>query len=318
MAPLQNVSQLIGKTPIVRLKALEEGGAQIYGKLESKNHGGSVKDRIALFMINDAERSGKLKPGMTIVEPTSGNTGIGLAMIAAERGYSIELVMPETMTIERRKILSVFGAKLVLTEGPKANIPGAIERANEIAASDPEKYFMPQQFENPANVQAHRETTAAEILQRMRDRDNRFDLDAFVAGVGTGGTITGVGQILREREVALRKNGQAVGHTLIVAVEPSESPVLSGGERGKHGIQGIGAGIIPKILDRSVIDVIEQVTTQQAFETKEKLAHAGFFPGISSGAAVAAAQRIAKGLAPDKKVLAMLPDTGERYLSVEG
>ena len=318
MAPLQNVSQLIGKTPIVRLKALEEGGAQIYGKLESKNHGGSVKDRIALFMINDAERSGKLKHGMTIVEPTSGNTGIGLAMIAAERGYNIELVMPETMTVERRKILSVFGAKLVLTEGPKANMAGAIERANEIAGSEPGKYFMPQQFENPANVQAHRETTAVEILQRMRDRYNMYDLDVFVAGVGTGGTITGVGQVLREREAALRKNGQVIGHTLIVAVEPAESPVLSGGAPGKHRIQGIGAGFIPKILDMSVIGRIVQVTGEQALETMRKLAHSGFFVGISSGAAAAAAQKIAEELPPGKKVLAILPDTGERYLSVEG
>lgn len=311
MAPLQNVTQLIGKTPIVRLSALENGGAQIYGKLESRNPGGSVKDRIALFMINDGEKSGKLKKGMTIIEPTSGNTGIGIAMVAAAKGYETLLVMPETMSMERRKIILAFGAKIVLTEGPKANMAGAIQRANELVALEPDRYFMPQQFENPANVRAHRRTTAVEILWRMPD------LDVFVAGVGTGGTITGVGQVLREREAALRAKGNGVKHTVIVAVEPAESPVLSGGAPGKHKIQGIGAGFIPKILDRSVIDRIEQVTSEQAVETKRKLALAGFFAGISSGAAAAAAQMLAKELPPEKKVLVVLPDTGERYLSME-
>ncbi len=301
-----NILHTIGNTPIVRLAGFEQkGGAQIFAKLESHNPGGSVKDRIAKAMVEDAEREGRLKPGMVILEPTSGNTGIGLAIVGAAKGYAVTLVMPETMSIERRKIISAFGAKIVLTEGPRANMAGAIKRADEIREAEPGRYFIPQQFENPANPGVHRETTAPEILSALPG------LDAFVAGVGTGGTITGVGQVFRSKGM----------NTLIVAVEPSESAVLSGNPPGKHSIQGIGAGFVPKILDRSVIGRIEQVSSAEAKEAQGALAkNEGIFAGFSSGAALAAAIKIASELGEGKKVLAMLPDTGERYLSmlVEG
>jgi len=298
-----NVIQTVGNTPIVRLTGFEQkGGAQIFAKLESRNPGGSVKDRIAKAMIEDAEKKGALKPGMVILEPTSGNTGIGLAMVGAAKGYEVTIVMPETMSIERRKIISAYGAKIVLTEGAKANMAGAVERAIEIKNGEPGKYFIPQQFENPANPRVHRETTAPEILSAIPD------LDAFVAGVGTGGTISGVGQFLRER-------GKKA---LIIAVEPEESPVLSGGSPGKHSIQGIGAGFVPKILDRSVISEIVKVNSAQAKEAQASLARiSGIFAGRSSGAAVHAAVVVASRLGEGKKVVVVLPDTGERYLSME-
>lgn len=298
-----SVISTIGGTPIVRLKSLEKpGGAQLFAKLESRNPGGSVKDRIALAMVEDAERRGILRHGMAILEPTSGNTGIGLALVGAAKGYPVTLVMPETMSVERRKIMSVLGAQLVLATGAQANMKGAVEKANEMRDWEPGKYFMPQQFENPANPRVHRETTAREILAVLPE------LDVFVAGVGTGGTITGVGQVFREQ-------GKS---TLMVAVEPLESPVLSGGAPGKHTIQGIGAGFVPKILDKSVIGRIMQVSGEEAKSAQSVLAKSeGIFAGRSSGAAVAAAMKIASELSEEKRVLAMLPDTGERYLSME-
>lgn len=298
-----SIISTIGGTPIVRLKSLEKpGGAQLFAKLESRNPGGSVKDRIALAMVEDAERRGILRYGMTILEPTSGNTGIGLALVGAAKGYPVTLVMPETMSVERRKIMSALGAQLVLTAGAQANMKGAIEKANEMRDWEPGKYFIPQQFENPANPRVHRETTAREILAVLPE------LDVFVAGVGTGGTITGVGQVFREQG----KNA------LMVAVEPLESPVLSGGAPGKHTIQGIGAGFVPKILDKSVIGRIMQVSSEEAKSAQLLLAKSeGIFAGRSSGAAVAAAIKIASELSEGKRVLAMLPDTGERYLSME-
>lgn len=301
-----SIIHTIGNTPIVRLEGFEQkNGAKIFAKLESRNPGGSVKDRIAKAMIESAEKDGRLRRGMGILEPTSGNTGIGLAMVGAAKGYEVTLVMPETMSVERRKIILAFGAKIVLTEGPEANMAGAIKRANEIRAQEPGKHFIPQQFENPANPQVHRETTAQEILSVF---PNSGDLGAFVAGVGTGGTITGVGQVLR---------GKGFG-TLIFAVEPEESPVLSGGSPGKHSIQGIGAGFVPKILDRSVISEIIKVSSADAKVAQATLARiAGIFAGRSSGAAVHAAVKIAERLGEGKTVLAVLPDTGERYLSME-
>ncbi|MFA6490243.1 MAG: cysteine synthase A [Candidatus Micrarchaeia archaeon] len=301
-----SIIHTIGNTPIVRLEGFEQkNGAKIFAKLESRNPGGSVKDRIAKAMIESAEKDGRLRRGMGILEPTSGNTGIGLAMVGAAKGYEVTLVMPETMSVERRKTIAAFGAKIVLTEGPEANMAGAIKRANEIREQEPGKYFIPQQFENPANPQVHRETTAQEILSVFPNNGN---LDAFVAGVGTGGTITGVGQVLR---------GKGFG-TLIVAVEPEESPVLSGGSPGKHSIQGIGAGFVPKILDRSVISEIIKVSSADAKVAQATLARiAGIFAGRSSGAAVHAAVKIAERLGEGKTVLAVLPDTGERYLSME-
>jgi len=298
-----SIISTIGGTPIVRLKSLEKpGGAQLFAKLESRNPGGSVKDRIALAMVEDAERRGILRHGMAILEPTSGNTGIGLALVGAAKGYPVTLVMPETMSVERRKIMSVLGAQLVLATGAQANMKGAVEKANEMRDWEPGKYFMPQQFENPANPRVHRETTAREILAVLPE------LDVFVAGVGTGGTITGVGQVFREQ-------GKS---TLMVAVEPLESPVLSGGAPGKHTIQGIGAGFVPKILDKSVIGRIMQVSGEEAKSAQSVLAKSeGIFAGRSSGAAVAAAMKIASELSEEKRVLAMLPDTGERYLSME-
>lgn len=294
--------ELIGQTPIIRLNRLvSKADADIYVKLESLNPGGSVKDRIALSMIEDAEKKGKLKPGDTILEPTSGNTGIGLAMVAAAKGYRTLLVMPDTMSIERRNLLRAYGAELVLTPGAEG-MKGAIAKAEEIARQHPE-YFVPQQFKNPANVAIHRETTANEILEQMDGQ-----LDAFVAGVGTGGTITGVGQVLREK----------IPGIYLAAVEPTASPVLSGGDPSPHKIQGIGAGFVPEILDTKIYDEVIKVTNEDAFYWARRLAREeGILAGISSGAAIDAAMKVARRLGQGKKVVTVLPSTGERYLSTE-
>ncbi|QUL99434.1 MAG: cysteine synthase A [Candidatus Fermentithermobacillus carboniphilus] len=303
MTIASDVTQLIGRTPVVKLQRFGGGNrAEILVKLESFNPGGSVKDRIALAMIEDAERKGILKPGSTIVEPTSGNTGIGLAMIAAARGYRLILTMPETMSIERRRLLKAYGAEIVLTPG-SLGMRGAVEKAREILEQHTD-YFMPSQFENPANPAMHEKTTALEILEATGR-----NLDAFVAGVGTGGTITGVARVLKKE----------IPGVIVVAVEPAESPVLSGGKPGTHRIQGIGAGFVPKVLDLTLIDRIMQVKSDDAFEATRELARVeGILAGISSGAACVAALSIARELGQGKRVMAILPDTGERYLSVEG
>jgi cysteine synthase A len=286
---------------MVRLSRItDKSSAEIVAKLESFNPMSSVKDRIALAMIEEAERSGQLMKGMTVVEPTSGNTGIGLAMVCAVKGYKLTLTMPETMTIERRKLLSAFGAKLVLTEGRKG-MTGALEEAKKIVESEGNCY-MPNQFENPANPEIHRLTTAKEIVAAVPK------VDAFVAGVGTGGTITGVGEVLKGMNPK----------TLIVAVEPEASPVLSGGQPGPHRIQGIGAGFVPKILNRAVIDKIIKVSEANAITATRILARReGIVAGISSGAATWAALQVAKQLGAGKTVVVVLPDTGERYLSTD-
>ncbi len=303
MAKLVNsVLELIGDTPMVRLnKIVKPGMAEILGKLESCNPGGSVKDRICLFMIEDAERKGLLKEGATIVEPTSGNTGIGLAMVAAVKGYKCIIVMPETMSLERIFILKSFGAEMVLTPGVEG-MRGAIKKAEELM-EEVENGFMPQQFKNPANPQIHQETTAREILE-VTD----WKLDAFVACVGTGGTTTGVGEVLKKVNPNIR----------IVAVEPKTSAVLSGGKSGPHKIQGIGAGFIPDVLDINVIDQVIQVDDDNAFKTSKLLAkEEGLFVGISAGASVVAALEVAEELGEGKTVVCILPDTGERYFSME-
>ena len=299
---LSKITEGIGKTPLVRLNRLsEEGGAAIFGKVEFANPGGSVKDRICLNMIDEAERAGTLQPGGTIVEPTSGNTGIGLALIAAVRGYKLILVMPESMSLERASLLSSYGAQLILTPAWEG-MQGSIREAENIIAQNPE-YFMPDQFSNPANPAIHRATTAVEIWDAMDGK-----IDAFVAAVGTGGTITGCGEVMKER----------APDTKIVAVEPAGSPVLSGGAPGPHKIQGIGAGFVPKVLNRSIIDDIIRVTDDQAYQTTKLLAKKeGLLVGISAGANVFAAQQVAKDLRPDQHVVTVLCDTGERYLSIE-
>jgi cysteine synthase A len=302
MKAYPQITELIGATPLVRLNRLSpEGGATIYAKVESFNPGGSVKDRICLSMINEAERDGRLKPGGTIVEPTSGNTGIGLALVSAVRGYKLILVMPESMSMERASLLSSYGAQLVLTaawEGMK----GSIKEAEGIIAQNP-SYFMPDQFSNPANPAVHRRTTAVEIWDALDGR-----LDAFVAAVGTGGTITGCGEVFKERNRQIK----------IVAVEPSGSPVLSGGDPGPHKIQGIGAGFVPKVLNRTILDGVMTVTDDQAYQTTKLLAKKeGLLVGISSGANVFAAQKVAAELGPGKNVVTILCDTGERYISIE-
>ena len=298
----ENVLELIGNTPMVRLnRIVEPRMATILAKLESYNPGGSVKDRICLSMIEDAETRGLLKSGATVVEPTSGNTGIGLAMICAVKGYKVILTMPETMSGERIQILKGYGAQVVLTPAADGMI-GAVRRAEEIVKQTPGA-FMPQQFTNPANPEIHRRTTAQEIL-----RVTEGDFDAFVVGVGTGGTITGVGEVLKKRNPAIK----------IVAVEPKSSPVLSGGAPGPHMIQGIGAGFVPQVLNRAVIDEIIMVADEQAYETSKRLARSeGLFVGISSGAACWAAFKVARELGPGKTVVVVFPDTGERYLSVQ-
>lgn len=294
-----SIADLVGQTPIVKLNRLvDDNSADVYLKLEYMNPGSSVKDRIALAMITAAEKDGSLKPGDTIIEPTSGNTGIGLAMIAAAKGYKAVLVMPETMSMERRNLLRAYGADLVLTPGPEG-MGGAIRKAQELAKEN--GYFVPQQFENPANPEIHRLTTGPEITEQMGDQ-----LDAFISGIGTGGTITGAGQVLKEKYKNIK----------IYAVEPTDSPVLSGGKPGPHKIQGIGAGFVPDTLDTKVYDEVIQITNDEAFEYARRAAkEEGILGGISSGAAISAALKVAKELGKGKKVLAIIPSNGERYLS---
>ena len=291
--------ELIGYTPVVRLnRIVPEGAATVYVKLESANPGGSVKDRIALSIIEDAEATGRLKPGQVILEATSGNTGVGLAFVAAAKGYGMALVMPDTMTMERRALLKAYGAELILTPG-SGGMKAAVEKAEEMAKSDP-KYFLALQFDNPANPAVHRRTTALEILEQVPE------LDAFVAGIGTGGTITGVGEIL-----AQKKPG-----TLVVAVEPETSPLLTKGTAGPNKIQGIGANFIPSILNRESYNRVEDVSYEDAIAVARLLTRKeGLFSGISTGAIVHAALKVAVELGKGKTVVAVLCDTGERYLS---
>ena len=298
-----SADQLIGKTPLLELSHIEKAEglkAKILVKLEYFNPAGSVKDRIARAMIDDAETSGALKPGATIIEPTSGNTGIGLASVAAARSYRIIIVMPDTMSVERRQLMKAYGAELVLSEGAKG-MKGAIAKAEELAKEIPNS-FIPGQFVNPANPKAHFETTGPEIWE-----DTDGAVDVFVAGVGTGGTLTGVGKYLKSRNPAVK----------VVAVEPKDSPVLSEGHAGSHKIQGIGAGFVPDVLDTKIYDEIIPVTNDDAFATGKRIGHAeGVLVGISSGAAVWAAIQLAKR--PEnagKTIVALLPDTGDRYLS---
>ncbi|WP_207435330.1 cysteine synthase A [Sabulibacter ruber] len=297
-----NILQTIGNTPVVRINRLYGADAQVWMKLERANPGGSIKDRIALSMIEDAERRGLLKPHSHIIEPTSGNTGVGLAMVAAVKGYEITLVMPESMSIERRRLMAAYGAKLELTPREKG-MKGAIERAHELADGN-ENAWIPMQFDNEANTRIHIETTAEEVLRDFPD-----GVDYLITGVGTGGHITGVGQVLKKKFPNLK----------VFAVEPTLSPVLSGGAPGPHPIQGVGAGFIPKIMDMSVLDGVIQVTPQDAFEYARRAAkEEGIFVGVSSGGSLAAvAQKLAE-VEPGARILTFCYDTGERYLSVEG
>ncbi len=299
---LPRITDGIGRTPLVRLNQLSPPcGATIYGKAEFYNPGGSVKDRICLNMIDEAENLGLLKPGSTIIEPTSGNTGIGLALVAAVRGYKLILVMPEGMSLERASLLSSYGAQLVLTPA-REGMRGSISEAENMLKQNPE-YFMPDQFSNPANPAMHRKTTAPEILEALDGK-----VDALVTAVGTGGTITGCGEVFKEQNPNVK----------VVAVEPSGSPVLSGGEPGPHKIQGIGAGFVPKVLNRSILDEIMTVTDEEAYQTTKQLAKKeGLLVGISAGANVFAAQKVAESLSSDQNVVTVLCDTGERYLSME-
>ncbi|WP_413521887.1 cysteine synthase A [Brochothrix thermosphacta] len=300
MAIYNSALDLVGSTPIVKLNRLvKEGDAEVYVKLEYQNPGGSVKDRIAKAMIEDAEKAGLLKTGDTIVEPTSGNTGIGLAFVAAVKGYASVFVMPDTMSIERRKLLEAYGAKLVLTPGAEG-MKGAIAKAKELSETD--GYFMPQQFSNPSNPAIHETTTGPEILADFGDKG----LDAFIAGVGTGGTISGVGHVLKKANPDVK----------IYALEPLESPVLAGGNPSPHKIQGIGAGFIPDTLDTEVYDGILQVSSENALKTARLVAsQEGLLVGISSGATIYAALEQAAKLGVGKKILAIVASNGERYLS---
>ncbi|MEY4768015.1 MAG: hypothetical protein RL637_654 [Pseudomonadota bacterium] len=298
---LKTLPHLIGNTQLIKLQRLvSANAAELFVKMESANPGGSVKDRIGLAMIEDAERSGLLKSGGTIIEATSGNTGIALALVSAARGYRCILTMPETMSIERRQLLSLYGAQVVLTPGSEG-MPGAIKKAHELVAQTPGS-FMPKQFENPANPEIHRQTTAEEIWAATNG-----EIDYFVCAVGTGGTITGVGEVLKQKNPNIQ----------IIAVEPRESPVLSGGKHSPHRIQGIGTGFIPSILNVSILDGVELVSTEEAFALRYKLAiEEGILAGISSGASICAAIRVAERLPASKKVVSIVHDTGERYLSM--
>ena len=299
---VDDILDLIGDTPLTRLnRVVEPDMAEVCCKVETFNPGRSVKDRIGREMIQAAERNGELKPGMTIVEPTSGNTGIGLAIAAAKKGYRLIITMPDSMSEERRSILASLGAEVVLTPG-KEDMPGSVEKAKEIVSGNPD-CFMPQQFDNPANPEAHRNTTALEILEATDG-----NLDAFVAGVGTGGTITGVGEILKNRDPKIR----------VVAVEPAASAVLSGKKAGVHNIQGIGAGFIPSILNRDIIDEIVTVEEDLAFQMSRRLSREeGLLVGVSAGANVAASLQVARRLGRGKRVVTILCDSGERYFSIE-
>lgn len=294
-----DVTELIGNTPLVRLNNLvSENEAEIVLKLESFNPGGSIKDRIALNMITEAEKSGEIKPGGVLVEPTSGNTGIGIAMVGAAKGYKVILTMPESMSEERKQMLKAYGAELILTPASEG-MKGSIAKAEKIAAE--RNGFIPSQFNNPANPDIHRKTTAKEII-----RDTNGEIDYFVAGVGTGGTLTGTGEKLKE----------IINNLKVVAVEPENSAVISGDKAGSHKIQGIGAGFIPEVLKTDIIDRIEKVRNEEAFQTAKDLAvKEGILAGISTGAAVAAALKLAKEIDSKQRILVIAPDTGERYLS---
>ncbi|MFD2923475.1 cysteine synthase A [Halobacillus naozhouensis] len=299
MRVANSVSELVGQTPMVKLnRSADENSADIYLKLEYMNPGSSVKDRIALSMIEAAEESGELKPGDTIVEPTSGNTGIGLAMIAAAKGYKATLVMPDTMSQERRNLLRAYGAELILTPGSDG-MKGAIKKAEEL--KDKHGYFMPQQFNNKANVAVHARTTGPEIVEQMGDQ-----LDAFVSGIGTGGTITGAGKVLKKHYPDMK----------IYAIEPEDSAILSGGDPGPHKIQGLGAGFVPEILDTEIYDEVYTVSKEDSYAAaREAASKDGVLGGVSSGSAIYVAKQVAKKLGKGKKVVAVLPSNGERYLS---
>ncbi|EGQ3562828.1 cysteine synthase A [Staphylococcus pseudintermedius] len=298
--PVDNITDIIGQTPVVKLRhQAGEDAADIYVKLEYQNPGGSVKDRIALAMIEQAEKEGKIKPGDTIVEPTSGNTGIGLAFVCAAKGYKAVFTMPETMSMERRNLLKAYGAELVLTPGAEA-MKGAIKKAKEL--KETHGYFEPQQFENTANPKVHELTTGPELVEQFEGRT----IDAFLAGVGTGGTLSGAGKVLKEKYPDIQ----------IVAIEPEDSPVLSGGEPGPHKLQGLGAGFIPGTLNTEIYDEIIKVGNEVAMETSRRVAkEEGILGGISSGAAIYAAIQKAKELGKGKTVVTVLPSNGERYLS---
>ena len=302
MPIFDDILATIGGTPIVKINRIpDEKCANLFGKLEMFNPAGSVKDRIGLAMIEDAEKKGLLKPGDTIVEPTSGNTGIALAMVATVKGYKAVFTMPETMSLERRALLRYFGAEIVLTEGPKG-MKGAIEKAAELVKE--KGYFQPQQFDNPANPQVHKDTTGLEIVNDFADKE----LHRFVVGVGTGGTISGAGEVLKKNFSDIKN----------IVVEPAESPVLSGGQPGPHKIQGIGAGFVPGIYNQAVVDEVRQVTNEEAFSMAIRLAkEEGIFCGISSGANMHIALQVAREVGADKNVLVILPDTGERYISTD-
>ncbi|SHH63578.1 cysteine synthase A [Sporanaerobacter acetigenes] len=300
MKVVNNIIELIGNTPMLKISHMtEENWADVYLKLEYFNPGGSVKDRPALYMIEEAEKCGKLKSGSVIVEPTSGNTGIGLAMVGASKGYQVILVMPETMSIERRNLLKAYGAEVFLTPGA-SGMSGAVEKAEELVREN-ENYFMPYQFKNKDNPKAHEKTTALEIINQMDG-----SIDAFVAGIGTGGTITGIGKVLKNE----------IPDAKIIGIEPKSSPIISGGKPGPHKIQGIGANFIPEILDVEILDEVETVSDEDAINTTIMLAKKeGLLVGISSGAAAFAALKWAKKMGKGKKIVAIAPDTGERYLS---